>query len=323
MSSTEAPATAIAADPAPARDAQGPLGGGAALFPARSIAGRALVTVIAIMTFLAAIAAGGAQIVAAASDQWTSSVASEATIQVKARAGRDIDADVAEAARIARAAAGVSAARPYSRQESEALLEPWLGSGLELGELPVPRMIVLSLSPDGRADLAALARDVNAAVPSATLDDHRLWVRRLATMANAVVIVAILLVLLVLAATALAVAFATRGAVAANRDIVEVLHFIGAEDSYIGREFGRHFLRLGLEGGGVGAAAAVICLWIAGFVAARFQQTPGGDQIEALFGGFALGLRGFFVIAMLALVIAGLTAHISRRTVSRHLAGLA
>ncbi|MBN9061710.1 MAG: cell division protein FtsX [Rhizobiales bacterium 65-9] len=321
MSSTDAPAIPDA--DADAADPQGALGGGAALFPARSIAGRALVTVIAIMTFLAAIAAGGAQIVAAASEQWTSSVASEATIQVKARAGRDIDADVARAVAIARAAPGVSDARPYSRQESEALLEPWLGSGLELGELPVPRMIVLSLASNGRADLSALARDVNAAVPSATLDDHRLWVSRLATMANAVVVVAVLLVLLVLAATALAVAFATRGAVAANRDIVEVLHFVGAEDSYIGREFGRHFLRLGLEGGGLGAAAAVVCLWIAGFIAARFQATPGGDQIEALFGGFALGLRGFLIIALLALVVAGLTAHISRRTVFRHLTGLA
>lgn len=320
MSSTDARAPTNAADAPP--DDLAPLGHGAPLFPTRSIAGRALITVIAIMTFLASIAAGGAQIVAAASSQWTSSVASEATIQVKPRSGRDIEADVERAAAIARAAPGVDSARAYSRQESEALLEPWLGRGLGLGELPVPRMIVLKLASGGRADLAALAREVSASVPTAALDDHRQWVSRLAAMANAVVIVAILLVLLVLIATALAVAFATRGAVAANRDIVEVLHFVGAEDSYIGREFGRHFLRLGLEGGGAGAGAAIICLWIAGFIAGRFQATPGGDQLEALFGGFSLGFAGIFVIALLAIIVAGLTAHISRRTVSRHLAGL-
>lgn len=319
MSSTEAPPAVATAEAA--GDESTPLGPGAALVPARSIAGRALITVIAIMTFLAAIAAGGAQIVAAAASQWTSSVASEATIQVKPRSGRDIEADVAQALAIARAAPGVSDARAYSRREAEALLEPWLGKGLDLGELPVPRMIVLKLAADRRADLTALARSL-VVVPTATLDDHRLWVGRLATMANAVVIVALGLVALVLIATALTVAFATRGAVAANREIVEVLHFVGAEDAYISREFGRHFLRLGLEGGGSGAAAALIILWIASFVAARFQATPGGDQIEALFGGFSLGLGGLLVIALLAIVVAALTAQISRRTVARHLAGL-
>ncbi|MET0605537.1 MAG: ABC transporter permease [Beijerinckiaceae bacterium] len=300
----------------------GSLGGGAALVPARSIAGRALITVIAIMTFLAAIAAGAAQIVASASAQWTSSIAREATIQIKPRTGRDIDADVARATTIARAAPGVAEARAYTRQEAERLLEPWLGKGLDLGELPVPRLIVVKLNPDGRADLAVLGRELAAAAPGATLDDHRLWVSRLGTMANAVVIVAVALVLLVLVATALAVAFATRGAVSANRDIVEVLHFIGAEDSYISGEFGRHFLRLGLEGGAIGGLGAILCLWFAGLIAGRFQATPGGDQIEALFGGFSIGWGGLVIIIIVGLIVAGLTAYMSRQTVARHLAGL-
>lgn len=319
MSSTDASQTVAAAEGLDGEPAS--LGPGAALVPARSIAGRALITVIAIMTFLAAIAAGGAQIVAAAASQWTSSIASEATIQVKPRSGRDIEADVAQATAIARAASGVAEARAYTRREAEALLEPWLGKGLDLGELPVPRLIVLKLTGDRRVDLSALTREL-AVVPTATLDDHRLWVGRLAAMANAVVVVAVALVALVLIATALTVAFATRGAVAANREIVEVLHLVGAEDSYISREFGRHFLRLGLEGGGSGAAAAIVCLWFASFIAARFQATPGGDQIEALFGGFSLGVGGLLVIALLAITVAGLTAQISRRTVARHLAGL-
>ncbi|WP_342360285.1 ABC transporter permease [Terrarubrum flagellatum] len=320
MSSTET-ASDNAPDEAPADDAPS-LGPGAALVPARSIAGRALVTVIAIMTFLAAIAAGAAQIVAEASTQWTSSVAREATIQVRPRSGRDIEADVARATEIARAAPGIAEARAYTRREAEALLEPWLGKGLDLGELPVPRLIVVKLASGRAIDVAALNRELASSVPTAMLDDHRLWVGRLAAMANAVVIVAIALVALVLVATALAVAFATRGAVAANRDIVEVLHFIGAEDAYISREFGRHFLRLGLEGGAAGALAAIVCLWTAGFVAGRLQATPSGDQIEALFGGFSVGFWGLVVIAAVAALVAALTAQISRRTVARHLAGL-
>ena len=54
---------------------------------------------------------------------------------------------------------------------------------------------------------------------------------------------------LVLAATVLSVAFATRGAMASNRPIVEVLHFVGAKEAYIASQFQRHFLVLGLKGG--------------------------------------------------------------------------
>ncbi|MGL4325807.1 MAG: cell division protein FtsX [Beijerinckiaceae bacterium] len=299
------------------------LGRGAALVPARSIAGRALITVIAIMTFLAAIAAGGAQIVAAASSEWKSSIAREATIQVRPRAGRDLEADVQRAAVLARAAPGISEVQIVSRQDSERLLEPWLGKGLDFGELPVPRMMIVRLvSGATPAQLTALSQSLTATVPTATLDDHRQWVRRLATMANTVVGVGIAFVILVLIATGLAVVFATRGAVAANKDIVEVLHFIGADDQYIGREFGQHFLRLGLQGGLSGAAAAILGLWLSGFVSGQFQATPGGDQIDTLFGGFALGPMGFFVIIMIAALVAALTMLVSWLTVMRHLAKL-
>lgn len=299
------------------------LRGGAALVPARSIAGRALITVIAIMTFLATMAAGAAQIVAAASSEWKSSIAREATIQVRPRTSRDLEADVQRAAALARAAAGIADVQVVSKQESERLLEPWLGKGLDFGELPVPRIIIVRLASDASPEqLSALSQSLTTTVPTASLDDHRQWVRRLATMANTVVGVGIAFVILVLIATGLAVVFATRGAVAANKDIVEVLHFIGADDNYIGREFGRHFLRLGLQGGLAGAGAAIVALWLSGFLSGQFQATPGGEQIDALFGGFALGPAGFIVILSIAALVAGLTMLVSWLTVMRHLAKL-
>ena len=39
---------------------------------------------------------------------------------------------------------------------------------------------------------------------------------------------------------------------AANRPVIEVLHFIGARDRYIAGQFQRHFLWLGLKGGAIG-----------------------------------------------------------------------
>jgi cell division transport system permease protein len=63
----------------------------ARLIPGDSVAGRALVVVIAIMTFLACLTAGAALLVADASQAWRSDVLREATIQVKPRTGVDVE----------------------------------------------------------------------------------------------------------------------------------------------------------------------------------------------------------------------------------------
>ena len=110
----------------------------APLIPRDSVAGRALVVVIAIMTFLACLTAGAALLVADASQGWRSDVLRDATIQVKPGAGDDIESLVAKAVAIASQAQEVESVHAYSKAESEKLLEPWLGDGLDLSQLPDP-----------------------------------------------------------------------------------------------------------------------------------------------------------------------------------------
>ena len=71
-------------------------------------------------------------------------------------------------------------------------------------------------------------------------------------MANTIIGIGVVLVVLVLVAAGLAVIFATRGAMAGNREVVEVLHFVGANDDFIAKEFQRRFFRLGLRGSVIG-----------------------------------------------------------------------
>jgi cell division transport system permease protein len=285
-----------------------------------SIAGRSLVIVVAIMTFLAAMTAGTVELIASASSTWRADISREVTIQVRPRAGRDIEQDVQRAAQLARVTPGVAEVKVNGKRESERLLEPWLGAGLDISELPVPRLIELRVS--GVPEFQPLRQQLAQQIPTATLDDHRMWVQRLGAMASAMVGIGVMIMLLVLVATALAIAFATRGAMAGNRHIIEVLNLVGASDAFIAREFQRHFLRLGLRGGVIGGASAMLVFWLAGFTAARWNATPGGDQLEALFGTFALGFRGYLAVIVIALVIAVTTAVVSRITVRRNLRGL-
>ncbi|GGC92967.1 cell division protein FtsX [Chelatococcus reniformis] len=289
------------------------------LVPAGSISGRALVTVIAILTFLAALTACGAVLMARASSDWRADVAREMTIQVRPTSQRDVEADVAKAADIAKATPGIASAEIYSKAEAERLLEPWLGSNLGLAELPIPRIVVLKLANGRQLDPDGLRKALAAAVPGSTLDDHHMWITRLAAMANTVVVIGALIVGLVLVATALAVAFATRGAMAGNKEIVEVLHFVGADDRFIAREFQARFLNLGLRGGLIGGLGAVALIMLLGMLAAVWRSSAGGEQIEALFGAFSIGWEGYAAVLAIAIVVALVTAVMSRVTVRRHL----
>ncbi len=292
------------------------------LVPAASVSGRALAIVIAIMTFLASLTAGFAIVLADASNEWRGAVGLEMTIQIMPRASRDIEADAAKAAQIAGGFAGVAEARAFSRQESEELLSPWLGAGLDLSQLPTPRMVVVRRDPGARLDEIGLRTALDAALPNAVLDNHGSWMQRLDTMAQVVVGAAAGIFLLVLTAMALAVGFATRGAMAGNRDIIEALHFVGAADGFIARQFQFHFLRLGLRGGVVGGGLAILLFLALGFFSRQWTTSAGGEQAEALFGSFALGWGGVAAIAVISVGVALLTGFISRAIVYRSLGRL-
>lgn len=317
--------------PPPRATTQGPPPGGAGrplpaslrrnapLVPVDSAGGQALAAVIAILTFLAALCAGAAELVAASSAQWRSDISREVTIQVRPNPQRSVDADVERAIALARQTPGVESAQAFTREESERLLEPWLGTGLDFNDLPVPRLIVIKLQEGARPDFAPLRAALQAQVPGASLDDHALWVSRLSTMANTIIGIGFSLVVLVLIAAGLAVIFATRGAMAGNKEVVDVLHFVGANDDFIAKEFQRRFFKLGLRGSLAGAGAALVLISLFGLVTRSWRASPAGDQIEALFGSFSISWRGYALVILIALVVAGVTGVVSRLTVRRFL----
>ena len=290
--------------------------------PRNSIAGRSLVAVVAIMTFLASMTTGAVVLVRTAASDWQAEVAREITIQVRPQTGRDIEAEVRKAADIARAAPSVAEVRPYTKEESSRLLEPWLGSGLALDDLPVPRMIVVKVAPDTTPDLASLRKTLSEQVAGASIDDHRGWIEQMRAMSRTAVVGGIVIVLLVFAATVLSVTFATRGAIASNRPVVEVLHFIGAPDSFIAGHFQRHFLWLGLKGGALGGGAAILLFAFAEIVSSWLTGSADADRVSALFGTFSIGAAGYIAVAAQVIVIAVLIAATSRQTVNRTLQSL-
>ena len=292
------------------------------LIPRDTIAGRALVVVVAIMTFLACLTAGAALLVAEASQTWRNDVLSEVTIQVKPGPNDDGDRLVANVSAIAGRIVGADNVHPYTVEDSRKLLQPWIGDGLDLKLLPTPRIIVVRVAGAGDSGVVALRAALASEAPEADLDDHRIWMARLSVMAGAVVALAAALLVLVLVAMGTAIGFATRGAVAENREIVEVLHFVGASDRFVANQFHVHFQRLGLQGAAIGAGAAIAFFLAATALSRWWADSPGGAEIAALFGSFALGALGYAGLVVVGFGVTLLTGFLSRRIVLNHLRAL-
>lgn len=285
------------------------------LVPENTVSGNALTIVIAIMSFLACLTLGAVTLVRDASHNWQSDIQREITVQIRPVDGADISAETTKAANLVRQTPGVASVQVLDERANAQLLEPWLGAGLDLSDLPIPRLIVVKLTRPGSANLVDLGNRLRTQVRGAMLDDHAAWASRLQSMANATVFAGVAILALVFLATVLSVIFATRGAMATNSGVVSVLHIVGAEDGFIAREFQRHFLLLGLRGGLVGAATAALIFAILGFIVVPAMSTAETEQVSALFGRFSVGPIGYFGALGIAFLVAVMTALTSRLTV--------
>jgi len=294
----------------------------APIVPPQSIAGRALILVIAIMTFLSSLTLGAVTLVNDTAAAWQTEIAREATVQIKPADGLDMETALEDARSVAASFAGVREATIIDRAATQRLLEPWLGPDLEIDELPVPRLIVVTIDPTSPPDFSAMRLALIETVPTAILDDHRTWVDRLVAMARTTVTIGLSALVLMLTATVLTVIFATRGAMAGNGHVIEVLHFVGAEARFIAAQFRRHFLATGMQGAAAGGALAMLVFVTFSWWASRNLATPEADQATALFGTFAIGPAGYFGVGLVVLLVAGLAAVTSHFTVVTFLGDL-
>lgn len=287
------------------------------ILPPSNIQGNALMVVIAIMAFLACLTLGAVSMVRATAAGWQSQISREITIQIKPDDNLDMEKALTKARDLALTFVGTKDGRIMDDAATARLLEPWLGTGLDINELPVPRLIIITIDETHPPDFAAMRDLLKAEVPQAFLDDHRTWVDRLVQMARTTVLIGSAILVLVFTAMVLTVVFATRGALSGNRHIIEVLHFVGAEGSFVAQEFQKHFLKISLKGAAAGGILAAGLFAAAGFWQSRSLATPESDQATALFGTFSIGYLGYLGIFATMIVIALLTTVTARITVMR------
>ncbi len=286
----------------------------------QTVASRALTYVIVIMSLLASLSLGVVTVVWTAAENWSNNIQKEVTIQIRPTDNADMLEEIEKAIEIAENFPGVESAHAISDQETNALLEPWLGTGFDFSVLPVPRIITVVVEDDINLNILDNLRDqINESVSGGSLDNHSVWSSRLAITANTLVVFGIGILILVLTSMALCIVFGTRSAMFGNRDVVSVLHFVGADDKFIAREFQRHFLRLGLRGGAIGGIVAILIFFSMDLVANFFVSNASQDPFNTLLGGTSLSWVGYTGIVLIIAVVTTLTTVTSRIAVHSHL----
>ena len=118
-----------------------------------------LMTVIAVLCFLACLTAVAASAADRAAHGWARRLGAEATVQVRPRVGETGDTAAARAAETLAGGDGGAEARAIEREKAEALIAPWLGDA-DLSDLPVPRLVAVQLTRDRPATAAAPGLDL-------------------------------------------------------------------------------------------------------------------------------------------------------------------
>lgn len=218
---------------------------------------RFLPWLIAFMVYLAALSVVATAIMQSVSARWERGVSDTLTVQIPP--GESVKEDqtrIEETLKILRAHPAVVLAEPMAKSHVISLLEPWLGTGATLADMPLPHLIDVSVRSSVELDATQLVNDLGKVAPGATLDDHRVWLERLIRMSQTLEWGAYIVLALIVTASTGTVFFVTRTGLAIHQDVIEVLHLIGAQDTYIARQFAEHALNLGLRGGLLGLAAA-------------------------------------------------------------------
>jgi cell division transport system permease protein len=288
------------------------------IVPSASIAGNALTVVIAIMSFLASLTAGAVYMVNQSASAWVSDIASEITIELDPLVDApDIEKKMTLVSLFLAKQKGITEVKPLTAEDSAKLLEPWLGHNAALAELPIPRLIAVEIDRSNPPDIELIKNALTQNFEGVTLDDHGRWQAEIKTLTRSAALGGLAVLALVFAATIAVIVSATRSAMASNREIIEVLHFVGATERFISREFERHFLGLGVRAGLVGAIAAASAFLLMPYVMNLGSGGITEAEMHRLVGPGRLDLWGYLLCFFVVFVVAGLCMITSRLGVIR------
>ena len=288
----------------------------------RALSDRMLPLMVAAMAFLAALALAGWFGSAALSNRWQQGAGSSLTVQVPQPTERALRGDQTRLAAVLAmltTTPGVRTAHALSDEELTDLLKPWIGKGIDRVAISIPAVIAVQLTG---ADVAteSLSGRLAGVAPGTLVEDHGVWIKRLAALARSLQACAALAVLLVAGVATAVIAIATRAGLSTRREAIEIVHGLGATDSYIAGRFAARATLLAAVGGMLGALLAVPVLVALATLTAPFGGKMAAETLPDALAALPVAL--WLALPCLPMTAAGIgfvTAHMAVRRWLRHL----
>lgn len=281
--------------------------------------GNFLKTLIALMTFLAMLGLASTFALSEMTDRWSQGLKNKASVEVPAK---DIRGNLIEKEQLSSLTdrvykylqeyPAVDTVEKMSEEEIIALVAPWLGDDLTYENIPLPGILSVSFKQDVAFDVQSLQNKLGMIAPQIRLDTHASWLSNVLRFTGALNLAAMLITIVIGITTIVAVAGAVQSRMAVYHEELELLHLMGAADSYISRQLQRYMLFLGFQGAAIGALVGGFVLFLVGLLA--------GEMDVSLLPDFSLSGFQLFLLILTPLLVALLGMLTARHTVLRVLA---
>lgn len=270
-----------------------------------------LQVMVCIAVFLFSIALAGVLSVNSMIAAWHESVLGSLTVQIMPVIEDTPEASQAETLRQQSVAVeflkewpGIESVSALSDKELKYLIQPWLGDGVEVSDLPIPRLIDVKISKNMQINLRRLTEQLADKVPLASIDDHKIWLDKLIKFADGLKILTLVVLILVVVVTSGAIFYCTQTSLGLHKYVIEILHLMGAKDTYVAQQYARKAAFLGFAGGVYGLLLAIPTIFI---IAKLAKQIEGGIISETSLSIVDWGT--IFSLPFFSCVIAMVTAY--------------
>lgn len=204
---------------------------------------------------------------------------------------------------------GVSKVKKVSDEQIQKLMEPWLGKNADIDSLPMPKLLNVRLKDGKTFDFAKTADSLKEFAPYASIDNHGLWLKKLIKSAGSLKLLSLFVLALVLSAAVFSLFYAVETSLKVHQNIVEILHIMGATDSYVAKQYALRGLKVGFVASLGGMLLGLLALFVISHLSSGLQT--------GLIGAASLSAMHWLVIVSLPIWAALLSMMMSFWSVKR------
>lgn len=262
-----------------------------------------------LMVFISTLVLAFAVITYDSVSSWHKNISGSMTVQIPTHdsQGKDrgdaVQMDIETALSLLRTTDGVNEAHVLDEHQMDLLMSPWMGEKTSTAGLPLPKLIDVSVDVDNLPDIDQIRADFDEQVPLAVLDSHRLALTDLIALAQNIIKLTGGVLVLMLASMAFSIMFTTKSGLKVHRNVIALIHMMGASDFYITRQFAGRSATLSFIGGLFGFLFALPVMFSVSYY---LGNVSGGFIIKGALSNAEWGLLA--VIPLFAAVLSYITA---------------